>query len=102
MEKVKLFAYQESKPMMYWKPAHPVKDVLKTTSPTCVPVAPNDLAFQIEPSSSTSLASHVFQGLSAKPKAGVTEEKPDNFPNNYEFPKTEKMKSMQEGKARAT
>ena len=49
--------------------AHPVRDVLNTTSPTCVPEAPNDLAIQIEPSSSTSLASEVFHGLSAKPKA---------------------------------
>lgn len=47
--------------------AHPVNDVLKTTSPTWVPEAPNDLAFQIEPSSSTSLASEFFQGLSPFP-----------------------------------
>lgn len=46
---------------------HPVNDVLKTTSPTWVPEAPNDFAFQIEPSSSTSLASEFFQGLSPLP-----------------------------------
>lgn len=45
---------------------YPIKDVLKTTSPTWVPEAPNDLALQTEPSSSTSLASAIFQGLSAK------------------------------------
>lgn len=47
---------------------YPVKDVLKTTSPTWVPEAPKDFAFQIEPSSSTSLASAIFQGLSAEHK----------------------------------
>lgn len=41
---------------------------MKTTSPTWVPEAPKDLAFHIEPSSSTNLASDTFQGLSAKPK----------------------------------
>lgn len=45
--------------------AYPVKDVLNTTSPTCVPEAPNDLALHMEPSSRTSLASEVFHGLSA-------------------------------------
>lgn len=48
--------------------SNPVKDVLKTSSPTRVPEAPNDFAFQIEPSSRTSLASDVFQGLSPEPK----------------------------------
>lgn len=48
---------------------YPVKDVLKTTSPTWVPEAPNDLAFQIEPSSRTSLASATFHGLSTRPAA---------------------------------
>lgn len=46
---------------------YPVKDVLKTTSPTWVPEAPNDLALHMEPSSSTSLASASFHGLSPKP-----------------------------------
>jgi len=50
------------------KKSYPVKEVLKTTSPTWVPLAPNDLALQTEPSSSTNLASEVFQGLSTTPK----------------------------------
>lgn len=47
--------------------SHPVNDVLKTTSPTWVPEAPNDFAFQIDPSSNISLAPEVFQGLSPLP-----------------------------------
>jgi len=46
---------------------------LKTTSPTWVPEAPNDFALQIEPSSSTSLASEFFQGLSPLPMSHATE-----------------------------
>lgn len=42
---------------------YPVNDVLKTTSPTCVPEAPKDFALHTEPSSSTSRASLSFQGL---------------------------------------
>jgi len=52
---------------MIYDLTYPVNDVLKTTSPTWVPEAPNDLAFQIEPSSNTSLASEFFHGLSALP-----------------------------------
>lgn len=50
------------------KKIYPVNDVLKTTSPTWVPEAPNDFARQIEPSSSTNLASATFHGLSTNPK----------------------------------
>lgn len=49
-------------------PSHPVNEVLNTTSPTCVPEAPNDLAFQTDPSSSTSLASATFQGATFYPE----------------------------------
>lgn len=48
--------------------SYPVKEVLKTTSPTWVPEAPKDLALQTEPSSRTSLASANFHGLSANPE----------------------------------
>ena len=44
---------------------HPVKEVLNTTSPTWVPVVPNDFPLQIEPSSKTSRQSVVFQGFAA-------------------------------------
>ena len=44
---------------------YPVKEVLNTTSPTWVPVAPNDFPLQIEPSSRTSRQSVVFQGFAA-------------------------------------
>ena len=50
--------------LRFYSSSHPVNDVLKTTSPSWVPEAPNDFAFQIDPSSSTSLASDVFHGLS--------------------------------------
>jgi hypothetical protein len=44
---------------------YPVKEVLNTTSPTWVPVVPNDFPLQIEPSSKTSRQSVVFQGFAA-------------------------------------
>jgi len=47
------------------KMIYPVSDVLKTTSPTCVPEAPKDLALHTEPSSRTRRASLSFHGLSA-------------------------------------
>lgn len=59
--------------------SHPVNDVLKTTSPTWVPEAPNDFAFQIDPSSNISLAPEVFQGLSPLPIFQYKKKKCINF-----------------------
>lgn len=56
-------------------PSYPVKEVLNTTSPNGVPEAPNDFAFQTEPSSRTSRASATFHGISARPKLIATKRK---------------------------
>jgi len=58
-------ATTQTKSITQSKMIYPVSDVLKTTSPTCVPEAPKDLALHTEPSSRTRRASLSFHGLSA-------------------------------------